>query len=178
MTPFEIELEIFKNGEFLQLIIAPLAITLFFSFFIGLERQNIGKSAGISSHILIAVSTAMLGIVQQYMFQHQGGDSSADNQRLIAQVLPGVGFIGAGVIMKGQKNIIGLTTAASIWGTAMMGLVAGSGYLLTSIIFGSLIVGFIYLRDLKRGINPFIPHVHHDFVEGEDANEDDIKRHA
>lgn len=177
-TPFEIELQVFQSGEFWQLIILPLAITLVFSFLIGLERQNIGKSAGISAHILIAMSTTILGIVQLFMFQHQGADSAADNQRLIAQVLPGVGFIGAGVIMKGQKNIIGLTTAASIWGTAMMGLVAGSGYILTSIIFGTFLVSFIYLRDIKRGINPFIPHVHHDFLDDDDPNDDDIKRHA
>lgn len=178
MTPFEIELQIFVSGEFWYMIMLPLAIALFFSFLIGLERQNIGKSAGISAHILIAVSTAFLGIIQLYMYQHQGGDSSADNQRLIAQVLPGVGFIGAGVIMKGQKNIIGLTTAATIWATAILGLIAGSGYILTSLIFGTFIVGFIYLRDLKRGINPFIPHVHYDFSDQEEADEDDIRRHA
>lgn len=178
MTPFEIELQIFVSGEFWYMIMLPLAIALFFSFLIGLERQNIGKSAGISAHILIAVSTAFLGIIQLYMYQHQGGDSSADNQRLIAQVLPGVGFIGAGVIMKGQKNIIGLTTAATIWATAILGLIAGSGYILTSLIFGTFIVGFIYLRDFKRGINPFIPHVHYDFADQEEADEDDIRRHA
>lgn len=178
MTPFDIELQVFQSGDFWMRIMLPLAISVFYSFLIGLERQNIGKSAGISAHILIAVSTTMLGIVQLFMFEHQGGNSAADNQRLIAQVLPGVGFIGAGVIMKGQKNIIGLTTAATIWATAMMGLVAGSGYILTSLIFGGFLVLFIYTRDLKRGINPFIPHVHHDFLDEEEANADDIKRHA
>lgn len=178
MTPFEIELQVFVSGDFWYKIMAPLAIALFFSFLIGLERQNIGKSAGISAHILIAVSTAFIGIIQLYMYQHQGGDSAADNQRLIAQVFPGVGFIGAGVIMKGQKNIIGLTTAATIWATAILGLIAGSGYILTSLIFGTFLVAFIYLRDMKRGINPFIPHVHHDFADQDEADEDDIRRHA
>lgn len=179
MTPFDIELQVFQSGDFWFQVILPMAIALFFGFLIGLERQNIGKSAGISAHILIAMSTAVIGIVQLYMYKAQGADSSADNQRLIAQVLPGVGFIGAGVIMKGGKTIIGLTTAATIWATAMMGLVAGSGYYITASIFGTFLVLFIYLRDMKRGINPFIPHVHHDFLESDiDIEDDDKRRHA
>ena len=179
MNPFELELEIYRSGEFFMMVVVPLLISLVFSFLIGLERQNIGKSAGISAHILIGMATATIGIVQLFMYQAQGADSSADNQRLIAQVLPGVGFIGAGVIMKGGKTIIGLTTAATIWATAIMGLVAGSGYLITASIFGTFLVLFIYLRDIKRGINPFIPHVHHDFLESEiDIEDDDKRRHA
>ena len=108
MNPFEIELQVFQSGEFWITVILPLAIVLVFSFLIGLERQNIGKSAGISAHILIGMATAIIGIVQIFMYKAQGADSSADNQRLIAQILPGVGFIGAGVIMKGGKTIIGL----------------------------------------------------------------------
>lgn len=179
MNPIDVELQIFQSGDFWFMVILPLAISLFFSFFIGLERQNIGKSAGISAHILIGMATAIIGIVQLFMYQAQGADSSADNQRLIAQVLPGVGFIGAGVIMKGGKTIIGLTTAATIWATAILGLVAGSGYFITATIFGTFLVMFIYLRDIKRGINPFIPHVHHDFLESEiDIEDDDKRRHA
>lgn len=179
MNPIDVELQIFQSGDFWFMVILPLAISLFFSFFIGLERQNIGKSAGISAHILIGMATAIVGIVQLFMYQAQGADSSADNQRLIAQVLPGVGFIGAGVIMKGGKTIIGLTTAATIWATAILGLVAGSGYFITATIFGTFLVMFIYLRDIKRGINPFIPHVHHDFLESEiDIEDDDKRRHA
>ncbi len=179
MNPFEVELQVFQSGEFWLAVVLPLCIALVFSFMIGLERQNIGKSAGISAHILIGMATAIIGIVQLFMYKAQGADSSADNQRLIAQVLPGVGFIGAGVIMKGGKTIIGLTTAATIWATAIMGLVAGSGYYITATIFGTFLVLFIYLRDMKRGINPFIPHVHHDFLESEiDVEDDDKRRHA
>lgn len=120
----------------------------------------------------------MVSIVQRFFFLETGATDVAENQRLIAQILPGVGFIGAGVIMKGEKTIIGLTTAATIWAVAIMGLIAGSGYWRLGAAYGLFLVLFIYIRDLKRGINPFVPHVHFDFTDNEMVREDDKRRHA
>lgn len=169
------ELELIKQTGFWEYIIIPIAIVSLISFLIGLERQNIGKSAGISPHVLIGVSSAVIAVIQRYLWLD--GGVVQENQRLIAQILPGIGFIGAGVIMKGDKTIVGLTTAATIWTCAVVGLVVGSGYIIIGGIFGVGVLLFIYIRDIKRGINPFKQHVHYDFGET-DFDEDERKRHA
>jgi putative Mg2+ transporter-C (MgtC) family protein len=148
--------------EILIKILLPLTITFFIAGFIGLERQNIGKAAGISSHILVAMSAAGIAIMQRLMFEYQldllrsGLAVDPEGQRVIAQIITGIGFIGAGVIIKDPTNVIkGITTAATIWSTAMMGLILGSGYILVGTALGLFIAGFIAFRDLSRGINPF-----------------------
>lgn len=158
------DLDAFSNIESLLLkVIVPLLVSFLVAGFIGLERQNIGKAAGISSHILVSLSACGIAIFQRLLFDWQieqaflNIDVRPEGQRVIAQVLTGVGFIGAGVILKDQHNIIkGLTTAATIWSVAMVGIILGSGYLLTGTLLGVIICIFILSRDLHRGINPFI----------------------
>lgn len=148
--------------EILIKVLLPLTITFFIAGFIGLERQNIGKAAGISSHILVAMGSAGIAVMQRLMFEYQLGLVAAgvaidpEGQRVIAQVITGIGFVGAGVIIKDPTNVIkGITTAATIWATAMVGLILGSGYIIVGTALGLFIVGFIVFRDLSRGINPF-----------------------
>lgn len=148
-------------------ILVPLFVAFIISGYVGLERQNVGKAAGISAHILVGISSATIAIMQRFMFQQQIdlGFDSPEGQRVIAQVVTGVGFIGAGVILKDNKNIIrGITTAATIWAVAMICLVIGSGYLILGSISGLVVIIFITVRDIKRGINPFVPlpHNHED----------------
>ena len=146
--------------DYLFKIIIPLVLTFLFSGFIGLERQNMGKAAGISAHILVAISSAALAIMQRLMMLYELKIAGAafQGQRVIAQVVTGIGFIGAGVIMKDKFTVKGLTTAATIWTTAMIGLVLGSGYLVLGTVFALIVCIFILLRDLNRGINPFKPY--------------------
>ncbi|HKL60753.1 MAG TPA: MgtC/SapB family protein [Acholeplasma sp.] len=172
------ELELLRQIDIFEVIFMPFVVTIIVSSLLGLERQNIGKSAGISAHILIGMATMVIAIVQRFFFIEQGATDVAENQRLIAQIMPGVGFIGAGVIMKGEKTIIGLTTAATIWAVAIMGLIAGSGYWRLGGSYGLFLVLFIFIRDFKRGINPFVAHVHYDFLDSEMIREDDKRRHA
>ena len=143
--------------EILLKVLLPLTITFFIAGFIGLERQNIGKAAGISSHILVGMGAAGIAIMQRLMFEYQIGlGLEAEGQRVIAQVVTGIGFVGAGVIIKDPTNVVkGITTAATIWFIAMVGLILGSGYILLGTILGVFIAGFIAFRDLSRGINPF-----------------------
>lgn len=163
-SPLIKDIEIFKNFEQLGLIILlPLLLVFIISGFIGLERQNVGKAAGISSHILVALAATGVAILNRLLFDWQinlviqGYEVRPEGQRIISQVLAGVGFIGAGVILKDTKNVIsGLTTAATIWSVAVLGIIIGSGYLLTGTLLGLLIIGFIYIRDLSRGVNPFV----------------------
>jgi putative Mg2+ transporter-C (MgtC) family protein len=146
-------------------VLLPLIITFAVAYFVGLERQNVGKAAGVSSHILVAMGSAGIAIMQRLMFEYQvvlSGTISIDpeGQRVIAQVITGIGFVGAGVIIKDQSHVVkGITTAATIWFTAMIGLILGSGYIIIGSILGIFVVVFILVRDVSRGFNPLKPKV-------------------
>jgi len=150
--------------ELLIKILLPLIIAGVVGAFVGIERQNVGKAAGLSSHILVATASAGIAIMQRFMFEYQlslealGVNIDPEGQRVIAQVVAGIGFIGAGVIIKDQSNVVkGITTAATIWFTAMVGLILGSGYIVLGSILGGFVIIFIIWRDLSRGFNPFKP---------------------
>lgn len=148
--------------QWLFVVIIPLVITFGVTFYIGLERQNVGKAAGISAHVLVGVGALMVAIMQRLLFygQAEAGFSDPEGQRVIAQVVSGIGFIGAGVIMKDTNNIIhGITTAATLWFSAMFGLLLGSGFIYEGLFFGIFVVLFITIRDLRRGFNPLKPRV-------------------
>lgn len=145
-------------------MIVPLAIAFIVGGFVGLERQNVGKAAGLSSHVLVAIASTGIAIMQRLMFEYQlelaisGVAIDPEGQRIIAQVVTGIGFIGAGVILKDSTQVIkGITTAATIWFTAMVGLILGSGYIVLGSILGGFVIIFIIWRDLSRGFNPFKP---------------------
>ncbi|MBE0700182.1 MAG: MgtC/SapB family protein [Acholeplasmataceae bacterium] len=158
--------------EILLKVILPLALTFTIAGLIGLERQNVGKAAGISSHILVAMGAAGIAIMQRLMYEYeislliQGLAVDPQGQRIIAQVVTGIGFVGAGVIIKDQTNVVkGITTAATIWSTAMIGLILGSGYMLLGLILGLFLVFFIAFRDFSRGFNPFRSQSSKDHIE-------------
>ncbi len=148
--------------EILVKLLLPMCLTFLVASFVGLERQNVGKAAGLSAHVLVAMGATGIAIMQRLMFEYQislqnGGLSiDPEQQRIIAQVITGIGFIGAGVIIKDQTNVVkGITTAATLWFVAMIGLILGSGYILIGSILGIFIMGFIAIRDIHRGFNPF-----------------------
>ncbi|MCF7931608.1 MAG: MgtC/SapB family protein [Acholeplasmataceae bacterium] len=156
--------------DYLMKMVVPLAMTFAIAGLVGLERQNVGKAAGISSHILVAMGASAVAIMQRLMFEYEislvlsGVAMDPQAQRVIAQVVTGVGFVGAGVIIKDSSNVVkGITTASTIWSTAMLGLILGSGYLVLGTILGIFLVLFIALRDYSRGFSPFRPHHAKDF---------------
>ena len=121
--------------ELLLKIMLPLIIAGVVGAFVGIERQNVGKAAGLSSHVLVAVASTGIAIMQRLMFEYQldlaalGVAIDPEGQRVIAQVVTGIGFIGAGVIIKDQTNVVkGITTAATIWVSAALGSLAGLGF--------------------------------------------------
>lgn len=96
---------------------------------IGLERQLRAKEAGLRTHILVGIGSAMFMIVSKYGFEDLLvlEHVSFDPSRVAAQVVSGMGFLGAGTIMIQKQMVKGLTTAAGMWVTAAIGLVIGSG---------------------------------------------------
>ncbi len=147
--------------QIMFMIIIPIALTYIFVGFVGLERQNVGKAAGLSSHILVGIGATGIAILQRLMFEYQiaEGFSNPEGQRIIAQVVTGIGFIGAGAILKDRAHIRGITTASTLWFSGMVGLVLGSGYLVLGSILGIFMVSLIIIRDLSRGFNPFKPQI-------------------
>ena len=90
---------------------------------IGLEREFRAKEAGVRTHFIVALGSALFMIISQYAF----GDQQHDAARVAAQVGSGIGFIGAGVIIFQKNSIRGITTAAGLWVAAAIGLACGSG---------------------------------------------------
>jgi putative Mg2+ transporter-C (MgtC) family protein len=110
---------------------------------IGYQRERAGKAAGVRTHILVSSGAALFTLVSMYGFT--GG--TADVSRVAAGVVAGIGFIGAGVILRGQRGegVAGLTTAASMWAAAAVGLAAGTGMYVISVIAAAVTVGVLFL---------------------------------
>ena len=137
-----------------QDLILMLRISLAFIFgaVIGWERQQDQRPAGLRTHVLVAAGAAAFTVVSIYGFAGLG--ASNEPSRLAAQIVTGIGFIGAGVIFIEHRQPHGLTTAASIWIAAALGVLAGTGMVWVG-IFTTALTWFV-LRVLKRveGTNP------------------------
>lgn len=109
--------------------IARLVISVVLGGIIGFERQQHGKTAGLRTHILVCLGSCLVAILSLNLYAGVEGKTNADPARLAAQVVSGIGFLGAGAIMKEGPTIKGLTTAASLWVVASVGLATGVGAL-------------------------------------------------
>lgn len=109
---------------------------------IGLEREFGQHSAGFRTHILVCLGSALIMLLSIYGFGAFMGEPNvrADPARLAAQVVSGIGFLGAGTILRNGNSISGLTTAASLWVVAALGLAVGAGF-----YYGALITAFLVL---------------------------------
>lgn len=115
---------------------------------IGYERQARHKSAGLRTNILVCLGACLVMLLSQEMYANVEGRTNADPARLAAQVVSGIGFLGAGAIMKEGPTVKGLTTAACLWVVAGVGLAVGAGYYAES-IFTTVIV-FVTLGLMGR----------------------------
>lgn len=132
--------------------IIALIIAFVFSFVIGFERQAVRTRSSMSSHVLVSVSACAVALLQRYIYHF---DPSTNSQRIIAAILTGMGFLGAGVIIKTGDKIRGLTTASTIWFCVITSIILGMNFLLLGGIMALFGVLFVYIRDLVRGVNPF-----------------------
>ena len=123
-------------------------ISLIIGGLTGLEREKSNQFAGFRTHILVAVGSCITSITAVQLFISYSSYSNMDPARLQAQVLSGIGFIGAGAILKNSSGITGLTTAAGIWATACIGIAIGYGQYLLGIV--AWVLEMITLLSLKR----------------------------
>ena len=110
---------------------------------IGVERQISGKPAGLRTNILICVGSALLMDLSMNIGMSFGGPRVGDPTRLAAQVVTGIGFIGAGTIMQARGAITGLTSAATIWVVAAIGLTVGAGFYVEALGSVAIVVGVL-----------------------------------
>lgn len=115
---------------------------------IGYERQARHKSAGLRTHILVSMGSCLIMILSINIYSAVQGLTNADPTRLAAQVVSGIGFLGAGSIMKEGLTVKGLTTAASLWVVSGVGLAIGSGYYLAAV--ATTVLVFITLTALTK----------------------------
>lgn len=127
---------------------------------IGIERQLRAKEAGLRTHVLVGIGSGMFMIVSKYGFQDllALGHVSFDPSRVAAQVVSGMGFLGAGTIIIQKQVVKGLTTAAGLWVTAAIGLVIGSGMYEIG-IYGAFMT-LIVLEVFRQISNRLIGHHH------------------
>ena len=107
---------------------------------IGLEREIHGHPAGIRTHMLVALGSAIFTVLSIHGFGQDTDPSRVDPTRIAAQIVSGIGFLGAGAILKDGIVIRGLTTAASLWATSAVGLGAGAGEYVVAIVGGAIIL--------------------------------------
>ena len=140
-------------------ILQNLGLTVFFVGLIGFERQRKHKIAGMTTHVLVALGAAALTILsRQMMFdtlelaKSIGTEVNAnivvENTRIIAGVITGVGFLGTGAILKTNSNVYGLTTASTLWISAIIGIIFGMNYVILGII--TSIFSLLALTLVKR----------------------------
>lgn len=120
---------------------------------IGAEREFRRKSAGFRTNILIALGAALFTMLSQVMALQAGGDST----RIAAQVVVGIGFLGAGAIIRTNRNVNGVTTAATVWVNAALGMAAGAGeYHMTLITAGITLIVLLILAPIEAAFDRWL----------------------
>lgn len=139
-------------------VIVRLVVALVLGGAIGIEREYRSKDAGFRTHFLVALGSALFTVVSMYGFP--GGDS--DSSRVAAQVVSGIGFLGAGMIIFQRNFIRGLTTAAGLWVTAAVGMACGTGNYVIAV--AATVMVLVGLEVLNALIFPVVTnHIHVEF---------------
>ncbi|NLZ52204.1 MAG: MgtC/SapB family protein [Thermoanaerobacteraceae bacterium] len=120
-----------------------LVLSIFLGGMIGLERETINKPAGFRTHILVCLGSTIIMLVSLFIFTEFSDMTNVDPGRIPAQVISGIGFLGAGTIIIEGANVKGLTTAASLWTVAAIGLAVGVGF-----YYGAILATFLILLTL------------------------------
>jgi putative Mg2+ transporter-C (MgtC) family protein len=122
-------------------IVGRLLLAALLGGLIGLERELSHKPAGLRTNILICLGAALFTVISYQM----AGDFGGDHTRIAAQIIPGIGFIGAGVVIRERGTIIGITSAATIFVVASLGMAVGSGMSVTAIFTTLLILASLVI---------------------------------
>lgn len=142
-------------------IVARLLITTALCGAIGFERETRDQTAGFRTHILLGLGAALFTLVSAYGFapftqaalESDGRGIQFDPTRIAAQIVTGIGFLGAGAIIRQGTDVRGLTTAASLWAAAAIGMAAGAGYYFGAAATTVIVVATLYLlRQVRNAL--------------------------
>ena len=143
--------QIFSDDLIILELVLRLFLALIIGFAIGFERKMRFKEAGIRTHTIVSIGSCLYTIISMFAFE------GADTSRVAAQIVSGIGFLGAGMIFYHKEMVHGLTTAAGIWATAAIGMAAGAGWYILSIVATVLII----LLQCVMHTNFKVFHAHH-----------------
>lgn len=143
--------QIFSDDLIILELVLRLFLALIIGFAIGFERKMRFKEAGIRTHTIVSIGSCLYMIISMFAFE------GADTSRVAAQIVSGIGFLGAGMIFYHKEMVHGLTTAAGIWATAAIGMAAGAGWYILSIVATVLII----LLQCVMHTNFKVFHAHH-----------------
>ncbi|MCF7908367.1 MAG: MgtC/SapB family protein [Candidatus Omnitrophica bacterium] len=115
---------------------------------IGFEREKKASSAGLRTHILVCTGSTLIMLVSLHIFEIYQGQTAIDPGRIAAGVVTGIGFLGAGTIIRSREGVKGLTTAASIWISSAIGLAVGCGYISAALM--ATLISYLSLSFLKK----------------------------
>lgn len=141
-------------------IILRLTLSVVLSGLIGLERQMHRRNAGLRTHILVCLGSCLIMLTSLYVFDIYSSIVALDPSRIAAGVITGIGFLGAGTIIREREGVKGLTTAASLWVVAGIGLAVGCGFYkaalyttvlaLVALFFLRYVEGIIFCEDKQN----------------------------
>jgi putative Mg2+ transporter-C (MgtC) family protein len=120
-------------------VAARLFAASVFGAAIGVEREVHGHPAGMRTHLLVSLGSALFTVLSIFGFP-LGSGQAADPSRVAAQIVSGIGFLGAGAIIKEGLSVRGLTTAASLWATAAVGMAVGAGHFIVALVAAGIIL--------------------------------------
>jgi len=121
-----------------------LLLAVLLGAMIGYEREMKRRPAGLRTHMLVSLGSALFTILSLNAFP------GSDPARVASNILVGIGFIGAGTVLQMKERVIGLTTAASLWVTAAIGMAVGSGFYLVAIITAVVAFATLWLKEIEK----------------------------
>jgi len=135
-------------------VLGRLLLALLLGGLIGYERESENRPAGFRTHILVCIGSALVMVTSEFMYRDLTMERPIDLSRMGAQVISGIGFLGAGTIIREGFNVKGLTTAASLWAVSCVGLAAGIGFVEGAVIATILIyITLIVLKKIEKQFN-------------------------
>ena len=132
-------------------IVTRLLVATRLGGLVGLERERLNRAAGLRTHVLVSVGSALFTLLSLYAFREAGKVN--DPARVAAQIVSGIGFLGAGTIMKHGATVRGLTTAATLWVVAGIGTAAGAGFYLGALLTTAVVIAaLVFLKAIERAL--------------------------
>ena len=134
-------------------VIKRLLIVSLLAGLVGFERERHGRAAGLRTHLLVGVGSCLMMLTALDMMEQLAGRVQIDPTRMASQVISGIGFLGAGAILRFRASIRGLTTAASIWTVAGIGLAVGAGFYLGAVATTVIVlIALFWFGAIERGM--------------------------